>query len=196
MDNRGSQGIYYYEDSIIENMVMAQGRGPFAAVANSRYGWYAYGKVFNSASNLLHKYFIEQVMNGTRSLGKANQIPKADLDLEAEVYRWIAFETNLFGDPASQLPAPERPEAPKLLFTVEGSTVKLSCSTVETATGYTLFYAPAPYTGPDTIKSVDMGSETEMSLDFWSGAKFLMAVQARNSVGSSDYSNIISVDIP
>jgi len=196
MDNRNSQGIYYHEDSIIENMVMAEGRGPFAAVANSRYGIYSYGKVFDSFSNLLHAYFIEQVMNGTHSLGKANQIPKANLDLTDLTYRWIAFETNLFGDPASQLPAPERPEAPKLLFTVEDSTVKLSWSKVETATGYTLFYAPAPYTGPDTIKSVDMGSETEMSLDFWSGASFLMAVQARNSVGSSDYSNIISVVIP
>ena len=40
IDNRDTQGIYRYEDSIIENMVMAAGRGPFAAVANSRYGWY------------------------------------------------------------------------------------------------------------------------------------------------------------
>ncbi len=196
MDNRDAQGLYGYEDSIVENMVSAEGRGPFAAVANSRYGWYMPGKVFDSASNLVHAYFIEQVVQGVRSLGKANQIPKANLDLTEQAYRWIAFESNLFGDPATQLPPQQRPDPPELLLSVEGTLVTLSWSTVETADGYTLFYAPAPFSGPDTIGSIDMGSQTEISFDLWSGAAFLAAVQARNGMGVGDYSNIESLVIP
>lgn len=195
MDNRDTKGIYGYEDSIIENMVLAEGRGPFAAVANSRYGWYTNGKVYDSNSNLLHAYFVQQVIKGVRSLGKANQIPKANLDLTTSVYRWIAFETNLFGDPASELPA-QSIAAPILAITVDKRTVTLSWSAVPSASGYTLLYSPNPYTGPASIGSVEMGNKTGASFDLWSGASFLVAVKAYNSLGSSGFSNLGFFIIP
>jgi hypothetical protein len=38
-------------------------------------------------------------------IGEANQKSKTDLPLDNQVYRWIAFETNLIGDPATDLSA-------------------------------------------------------------------------------------------
>jgi hypothetical protein len=196
MDNRDAQGIYGYEDSIIENMVMADGRGPFAALANSRYGFYTTGKVYDTDSNLLHAYFVQQVTSGVRSLGKANQIPKPNLDLTNPVYRWIAFETNLFGDPVSELPAAAVPDPPTLTLTVDGTRVTLSWGSVLNATGYTLCYAPNPYAGPDSIRSIDMGDRTGAAFDLVKGAAFFVAVRAYNSFGSSGYSNIVGFEIP
>jgi len=196
MDNCDTRGIYGYEDSIIENMVMADGRGPFAAVANSRYGWYIPGSTHDSASNLLHAYFVEQVTKGVRSLGKANQIPKPTLDLTQGMYRWIAFETNLFGDPVSELPAPAAPDPPTLTLTVDGSRITLSWGSVLNATGYTLCYAPNPYTGPDSIRTIDMGDKTGASFGLSKGASFFVGVRAYNTFGNSGYSNIVGFEIP
>ena len=81
-------------------------------------------------------------------------------------------------------------EAPKLTVTITGTTVSFSWTSVAGATGYTLSYAPYPYTGPDSIVSVDMGTQTGISVNLWKGAAFYVAVQANNSAGSSGYSNI------
>lgn len=196
MDNREQQGIYSYEDSIIENMVMAQNRGPFAAVANARYGWYLPGKKFDSGSNLLHAYFIQQEVQGVGALGKANQISKTKLDLDYSLYRWIAFETNLFGDPVSTLPVASLPNAPTLTVSVAGTATTLFWNTVANAGGYVVYYAPAPYTGPDSITGIDVGENTWKSINFGNGASYLVAVKAYNDLGSSGYSNIERVVIP
>ncbi len=82
------------------------------------------------------------------------------------------------------------PAAPTLTVTTAGTNVTISWNAVSGATGYTLFYAPSPYTGPETIGSVDMGTQTGISVNLWEGAAFYVAVQAHNSAGSSDYSNI------
>jgi len=79
---------------------------------------------------------------------------------------------------------------PVLTVSTSGTTVSLSWSSVDSATGYMLFYAPSPYTGPDSIKSIDMGSQTGISAKLWEGAAFFVAVQAYNSFESSGYSNI------
>ena len=80
--------------------------------------------------------------------------------------------------------------APTLTVANAGTKVTLSWSAVSGATGYTLFYAPHPYTGPETIGSVDMGGQTGISANLSTGASFYIAVQAYNSAGSSGYSNI------
>ena len=85
------------------------------------------------------------------------------------------------------------PAAPTLTVTISGTSVTLAWNDVSGATGYTLFYAPFPYTGPETIGSIDMGTKTGISVNFWEGAAFYVAVQARNSAGSSGYSNIGSI---
>ena len=82
------------------------------------------------------------------------------------------------------------PAPPTLTVATTGTTVTASWTTIAGATGYTLFYAPYPYTGPETIVSVDMGTQTGISANLWKGASFYVAVQANNSAGSSGYSNI------
>ena len=80
--------------------------------------------------------------------------------------------------------------APKLTATTSGMTVSLSWTSVAGATGYALYYAPYPYSGPETIGRIDMGTKMSMSADLWEGAAFYVAIQAYDSVESSGYSNI------
>jgi len=82
------------------------------------------------------------------------------------------------------------PTAPTLAVTTSGTTVTISWNTIVGATGYILFWAPYPYTGPETIASADMGIQTGISVNLWTEAAFYVAVQAYNSAGSSGYSNI------
>ncbi len=82
------------------------------------------------------------------------------------------------------------PAAPTLTLTTAGTGLTLSWNSVSDAIGYTLFYAPWPYTGPDTIRSIDMGTQTGIFFNLWEGAAFYVAVKAYNSAGSSGYSNI------
>jgi len=79
------------------------------------------------------------------------------------------------------------PPAPTLTVTVEGTRVTISWNAVPGADGYILFYAPPP-AGP--IGSFDMGTQTSISVDLSKGAAFYLAVQAYNSYGNSNYSNI------
>ena len=79
---------------------------------------------------------------------------------------------------------------PTLTVTTSGTTVSLSWTSVAGATGYTLYYAPYPYTGPDSIENIPMGTQTSISASLWEGAAFYVAVQAYVSGKSSGYSNI------
>ena len=58
------------------------------------------------------------------------------------------------------------------------------------ATGYKLYYAPYPYTGPDSIGSFDLGNVTTASYFLWPGAAYYIAVSAYDGSGESAYSNI------
>ena len=85
---------------------------------------------------------------------------------------------------------PTVPTEPTLTVTTSGAIVTVSWTSVANAIGYTLFYAPYPYTGADSIGSVEMGTKTGASFNLWRGATFYVAVQAYNGVGNSGYSNI------
>ena len=87
----------------------------------------------------------------------------------------------------------EVPPAPGLTVTTSGNTVTLSWDAVPNADGYTLFYAPYPEAS--YVGDIDMGNQTSVSFDLWDGAAFYIAVQAYNSAGNSDYSNIEYFDI-
>jgi len=63
-------------------------------------------------------------------------------------------------------------------LTTTGINVSISWTAVPGATGYKLFYAPYPYTGPETIESIDMGAQTNLSGDLREGAAFYVAVKA------------------
>ncbi len=84
----------------------------------------------------------------------------------------------------------EIPAEPVLTVSTSETSVTVSWTSVAIAIGYTLFYAPYPYTGPDSIGSVDMGNQTVASFDLWRGAAYYVAVQAYNGVGNSSFSNI------
>lgn len=82
------------------------------------------------------------------------------------------------------------PVAPTLTYSLDGVTVTVDWTEVAGATQYRLSYAPAPYVGPQSIGSIDLGTQTSFSVDLWDGASFYIAVQAGNDQGFSGYSNI------
>jgi len=87
------------------------------------------------------------------------------------------------------------PSAPVLSVATTGINVSVSWTAVPGATGYQLSYAPYPYTGPETIESIDMGTQTSVSADLWSGAAYYVAVQAYDHEGSSGYSDVEAFSI-
>jgi len=98
----------------------------------------------------------------------------------------LANDSGIFGSVTSDSGL----DAPTLTVSTAGTTLSLSWTSVAGATGYTLIYAPAPYTGPDTIGSIPLGAQTSMSASLWNGAAFYVAIQAYDSSKSSGYSNI------
>jgi hypothetical protein len=85
---------------------------------------------------------------------------------------------------------PSKPTKPRLSVSTSDVTLSLSWTAQANGEGYTLFYAPYPYTGPETIGTIDMGAETGGSFSLWEGAAFYLAVEAYNSFGNSGLSNI------
>ena len=86
-------------------------------------------------------------------------------------------------------------DAPRLSVSTSGVSLSLSWTSITSATGYTLYYAPYPYTGPETINSVDMGAATNLSATLWDGAAYYVAVTTRDGSSESGYSNIESFTI-
>lgn len=83
-------------------------------------------------------------------------------------------------------------EAPKINVSTNGTTLSTTWSSIPGATGYTLLYAPYPYTGPETIQSLDLGNVEKASYNLWDGAAYYLAVKSYNNQEMSDYSNIES----
>ncbi len=88
-----------------------------------------------------------------------------------------------------------QPQAPYLNFFTSGSWVSLSWTKVNGATGYTLSAAAIPFTGVESIGTIDMGTQTEALFNLWQGAAFYVAVQSRDASGLSPYSNLREVVI-
>jgi Peptidase family C25/Propeptide_C25 len=107
LDGREPDNTYSPADCIGEEMTNdSRDGGAFAYIGSSRYSWYYPGSNVKSGTNLAQKEFVEAIFsNHITKIGEANQKSKIDLPLDNEVYRWIAFETNLIGDPATDLSA-------------------------------------------------------------------------------------------
>lgn len=90
-----------------------------------------------------------------------------------------------FGASSLAAPAP-----PIMSHSEQGVDITISWTAVPGATGYTLFYAPYPFQGVETIGSFDMGATMGASFHLWEGAQYFIAVQAYDGSGSSDYSNV------
>ncbi|MCK5877161.1 MAG: right-handed parallel beta-helix repeat-containing protein, partial [Candidatus Marithrix sp.] len=69
-------------------------------------------------------------------------------------------------------PVLKKPIAPKLSLNKDWKTVTAAWNEVAGAAGYILYYAPYPYTGPNTIGNINMGQLTGFSVDLVSGSAF------------------------
>ncbi len=87
---------------------------------------------------------------------------------------------------------------PEMTLTMAELTVMVSWTEVPGATGYTLYYAPPPYTGPENVTGVDMGQATSFTISLWDGAAYYVAIRAYNESVTSDYSNVVlfEIDLP
>lgn len=88
------------------------------------------------------------------------------------------------------------PAVPELTYSINGPNITIAWTNIPDATAYKLSYAPDPYTGPDSVGSIDMGMQTSFSVLLWEEAAFFIAVQAVNNQGMSEFSNIENFKIP
>ncbi len=78
---------------------------------------------------------------------------------------------------------------------VEGQFVRLTWDPIDGALGYLLFYAPYPYRGEETIGSINLGNITEVSATVDHGFAYYLALKAVRGTDTSDFSNIMLVQI-
>ncbi len=82
------------------------------------------------------------------------------------------------------------PTAPELNILTNALNISLNWTNVDNADGYSLYYAPYPYTGEDSIGSFNLGNINATSFTLWNNATFYTAIKAYNATGESEYSNI------
>lgn len=91
-------------DCIGEELLKGSAHGSFAAVLNSRLGWYDPTNEWRWSGEFQVEFFRQLLTNGNNRLGVANQLSKHALISRVETsglmtYRWCYFEITLFGDP-------------------------------------------------------------------------------------------------
>lgn len=91
-------------DSIGEELVKRNSAGAFAAILNSRLGWYDPQEAWKWSGEFQIKFFDHLLNQGQTRLGVANQLGKLDMVGQIETsglmtYRYCYFEITLFGDP-------------------------------------------------------------------------------------------------
>ena len=64
------------------------------------------------------------------------------------------------------------PSAPMLSVERIGTTLSISWSTVLGADSYRLYYAPAPYMGPETVGVIDLGMSNSVSANVLEGSNY------------------------
>ncbi|MCP4688649.1 MAG: hypothetical protein GY859_11405 [Desulfobacterales bacterium] len=74
-----------------------------------------------------------------------------------------------------------------------GKTAAISFDPVEGATGYQLYYAPAP--GASPIGAVDIGPNTTLGGTFNDGADFYLMVRSYNGNCMGGVSNVVHLEI-
>jgi len=109
--------------------------------------------------------------------------------------RFVTLLATLFVLLGSSVQLTAAPSAPTLTHSISGLTVTTSWTSVPGATEYKLSYAPIPYTGPESIASLNVGGITSFTANLWEGAAFYIAVQAGNGNEFSEYSNIDNITI-
>jgi len=124
------------KDCFAEHFVNNPNGGGAAFVGNSRYGWGSPGNAGRGYSEVLDRVFWEDAYNGHFQLGAALNISKARYIPYARwenVWRWVTYQINLLGDPATGLITGYSPIA--LSIEVEGTALG---ATVTNSGGATL----------------------------------------------------------
>ena len=85
--------------------------------------------------------------------------------------------------------------APILSASTDGVELTLTWSSVPEADGYRVYFAPSPYSGPETVESIDIGNVTAVSGNLWTGAAFYFAVKAYDDSGEGEFSNIPLIEL-
>ncbi|MGC8989011.1 MAG: C25 family cysteine peptidase [Verrucomicrobiia bacterium] len=98
-------------DSIGEELLKRNNRGAFAAILNSRLGWYDSQDESKYSGEFQRQFFYQLLTQQPRHLGVANQLGKQDLIAHVEsggimTYRWCYYEITLFGDPHAEWQMP------------------------------------------------------------------------------------------
>lgn len=91
--------------SVAEQHVVGT-NGAFAAVMNSRYGWYIPGATPGGSHNFAMAFWTGAIQEGKNRLGEANQYARQTNRFRVGATgmdRWIYMETNLLGDPEAAL---------------------------------------------------------------------------------------------
>ncbi|KQC08498.1 MAG: hypothetical protein APR54_04605 [Candidatus Cloacimonas sp. SDB] len=96
---------YYTEDCFAEKFSALE-TGEVACIANSRYGWYQPGGT-NSSSQYYDRQFFHAIFGENYTMiGDANRMSKeinVSIMQNNSNYRWVAYQTNLFGDPTMDI---------------------------------------------------------------------------------------------
>ena len=99
-------------DSIGEDFIKRHTNGAFAAVLNSRFGWFDPQQEWKYSGEFQLRFFNELLSLGRTNIGMANQLSKHDMVGQVEStgimpYRWCYYEINLLGDPHTPFRLPE-----------------------------------------------------------------------------------------
>lgn len=94
----------FWPDSFGEALINGSSHGAFAAILNSRVGWFDPQYPWKYSGEFQARFFQEILVRGNRNLGVAHQRAKEDLigSVETEgamTYRWCYYEMTLLGDP-------------------------------------------------------------------------------------------------
>jgi hypothetical protein len=81
------------------------------------------------------------------------------------------------------------PLPPQMSLDKTGISISITWTEVSGADGYRLYYTPYPYTGPASIRSVDMGMQTLTSYTLWEDAAYYVSVTAYDGSAESYHSN-------
>lgn len=79
---------------------------------------------------------------------------------------------------------------PRLAVGTDQQALNLSWESVSGASGYRLYYAPYPYTGPDSVAVLEMGASLSLSGELAEGSAYLVAVEAYAGSTVSALSNV------
>lgn len=173
-------------DCMAEHLTTSNRSGMFAVVFNSRYGWYMPGNILNGSSQILHTDFWEAYFRqDLKYLGALNEYSHR----MNTRYRWDILESNLFGDPATEINGIEGvvipPGTPRNLLSsnITSETAVLSWDRVSNARDYTI---------QTLINNQWIVLATTNNLSYETvghpGEEVTWRVRANNSAGSSGYS--------